>query len=79
MALWSTPCEGKRHGVGKGGERGRERSGEQKGVADGNGNGQGTEKREAGGSKEDNGDRNRKASVGGERGGVPGDLRGKGC
>ena len=29
-------------------------------MADGNGNGQVTEKREAGGSKEDNGDRNRK-------------------
>ena len=60
MALWSTSCRGERNGVGKGEKWGRERSGERKGTDDGNGNGQGTEKWEAGGSEEDNGDRKRK-------------------
>ena len=60
MALWSTSCRGKRHGVGKGAERGTDRRGERKGAAAGNGNRQGTAKGEAGGSKEDNGDRKRK-------------------
>ena len=60
MALWSTSCQGERHGVGKGGERGREQSRERKGTADRNRNGQGTAKGEAGGSEEDNGDRKRK-------------------
>ena len=37
MALWSTSCQGKRHGVGKGGERGTERRGERKGTDGRNG------------------------------------------
>ena len=55
MALWSTSCQGERHGVGNGGERGRERSGERKGTADWNRNRQGTVKGESGRSEEDNG------------------------
>ena len=62
MALWSTSCRGKRHRVGTGEERDPERRGERKRTADGNRNGQGTEKGEADGSEEDNGDWKRKSN-----------------
>ena len=60
MALWSTSCQGKWHGVGTGGEQGMERRGGPKGTADGNVNGQGTAKGEAYESEEDNGNWKRK-------------------
>ena len=62
MALWSTSCRGKLHGVGEGEEQGTERRGGRKGAADDNGNGQGTAKGGADGSEEDNGDRERKGN-----------------
>ena len=62
MALWSTSCQGKRHGVGTGGERGTERRGERKGPTDGTGNGQGMSKGEADGCEEDNRERKRKSN-----------------
>ena len=79
MALWSTSCRGERNGVGKGGERGREQSGERKETATGTETDRERRKGRQAGARRTTGNGSEKSSVGGERGGAPGDLRGKGC